>query len=58
MFKKLIRLFKFIWFHPLNVNNYLASLWRVISFQITIRIIKAPIILPPVNEAQLTTALV
>ena len=54
MFKKLIRSFKFIWFYPLNVTNCLVSLWRVISFQTSIRIIKALIILPFVNGAKLT----
>ena len=54
MFKKLIRSFKFVWFYPLNVTNCLVSLWRVISFQISIRIMKALIILPFVNGAKLT----
>lgn len=56
MLKKIFLLFKFVWLHALNKNNRLASLWRVISFQITIRIIKAPIILLFVNGAQLTTS--
>lgn len=56
MFKKLIRLFKFIWFYLLNVNNCLVSLWNVNSFQISIRIIKALMILPFVNGAQLTSS--
>ena len=55
MFKNLIRLFKFIWFHFLYVNNRLVFLWRVISTQIVIRIIKALIILPSVNGVQLIT---
>ena len=68
MLKKLFRLLKiviqipsywkyflFVWFHPLNHNNRLASIWRVMSFQIASRIIKAPIILPFVNGTQLIT---
>ena len=58
MFKKLIRLFKLIWFYLLNANNGLASLWISISFQITIRIIKVMIILPFVNGVQLITSCV
>jgi len=69
MLKKLFRLLKiviqitsywkyflFVWFHSLNHNNRLASVWRVMSFQIASRIIKAPIILPFVNGTQLITS--
>ena len=55
MLKKLFCLIKFIWFHPLNQNNRLAAVWRMISFQIASRIIKASIILPFVNDTQLIT---
>jgi hypothetical protein len=55
MLKKLFRLIKFIWFHPLNQNNRLAAVWRMMSFQIASRIIKASIILPFVNDTQLIT---
>ena len=56
MLKKLFRLIKFIWFHPLNQNNRLAAVWRMMSFQISSRIIKAPIILPFVNGTHLITS--
>ena len=55
MLKKLFCLIKFIWFHPLNQNNRLAAVWRMMSFQIASRIIKAPIILPFINDTQLIT---
>lgn len=53
MLKKLFCILEFLWFHTLNHNNRLASVWRVISFEIASKIIKAPIILPFVNETQL-----
>lgn len=53
----LFKLFKFVWLHPLNKNNRIASIWRVISFQVASRIIKAPIILPFVNGTHLITNL-
>ena len=55
MLKKIFRLFKFVWLHPLNKNNRLASLWRVISWQIISRIINVPIMLPFVNGTYLIT---
>jgi len=55
MLKKIFRLFKFVWLHPLNKNNRLASLWRVISWQIISRIINVPIMLPFVNGTHLIT---
>jgi FkbM family methyltransferase len=51
--KKFILLFKFVWSHPLNYNNRLAALWRVISFQIASRINNAAILYPFVNNTQL-----
>ena len=53
MIKKLFRLLKFVWIHPLNKNNRLGSIWRVISWQIASRILNLPIMLPFVNETQL-----
>lgn len=53
MLKSFILLFKFVWFHPLNNNNRLAALWRVLSFQIASRIINAVILLPFVNGTHL-----
>ena len=53
MLKKLFRLLKFVWCHPLNKNNRFASLWRVISWQITSRILNVPIMLPFVNGTHL-----
>ena len=55
MLKKLFRLLKFVWFHSLNQNNRLAAVGRVMRFQIASRNIKAPIILPFVNDTQLIT---
>jgi len=56
MLKNFFYLFRFVWFHPLNQNNRIASIWRVISFQIASIIIKAPIILPFVNGTHLITS--
>ena len=55
MLKKLFRLFKFVLFHPLNRNNRLAAIWRVISFQIVSRITNNPILLPYINNTYLLT---
>jgi len=55
MLKKLFRLFKFVLFHPLNRNNRLAAIWRVISFQIASRITNNSILLPYVNNTYLIT---
>jgi len=55
MLKKLFRLFKFVLFHPLNRNNRLAAIWRVISFQIVSRITNNSILLPYINNTYLIT---
>jgi FkbM family methyltransferase len=56
MLKKIFNLLKFLWFHPLNRNDRLVSLWRVISLQIASRIINGPIMLPFVNGTYLLTS--
>ncbi len=55
MLKKLFKLFKFVLSHPLNRNNRLAAIWRVISFQIVSRITNNPILLPFINNTYLLT---
>ena len=53
MLKKFIRLFKFVWSHPLNKNSRIAAIWRVLSFQIASRINNAAVLYPFVNNTQL-----
>ena len=53
MLIKFFRLLKFVWCHPLNKNNRIASFWRIISWQIVSRILNVPIMLPFVNRTHL-----
>lgn len=55
MFKTFFYLFKFVWSHPLNRKNRLASLWRIISLQIASRLINNSIMLPFINGTYLLT---
>ena len=53
MLKKIFRLFTFVWSHPLNKNNRLGSLWRVVGWQILSRFSNGPVKLPYVNSTYL-----
>ena len=53
MLIKFFRLLKFVWSHPLNKNKLIASLWRIISWQIVSRILNVPLMLPFVNRTHL-----
>ena len=53
MLIKFFRLLKFVWCHPLNKNNRIASFWRIISWQIVSRILNVPVMLPFVNRTYL-----
>ena len=53
MLNKVFRLLKFVWCHPLNKNNRIASFWRIISWQIVSRILNVPVMLPFVNRTHL-----
>lgn len=55
MLSKFISLIKFVWFHPLNRNDRLKAIWRVISWQVVSRIMTRPIALPFVNGTYLLT---
>lgn len=53
MLNNFIQLFNFVWNHPLNRNNRLAAVGRVIRWQLASRLMPGPIALPFVNGTYL-----
>ena len=55
MIKSLMQLLKFVLLHPLNKKKKLATLMRVIKWQLVSRVFEYPIALPFVNQTFLLT---
>jgi FkbM family methyltransferase len=50
---ELLKLFKFVWQHPLNAGGRLAALLRVVKWQIASRLFAGPLALPFVESTML-----